>query len=586
MDRRCVPTGAESGQMVSAESRFAKDQLAIILDAITDGITVQDRSGELIYANATAARVLGFPAVEALLTTPVLEILGKFEIYDEAGNPFPPAELPGRLALQGVCAAEAIIRSRPAGTQEDHWAVVRSTPVFDAQGEVRFAINVFRDLTEWKRTEDERTRLLAREQAARAAAEAAQHRLAFLAEASNVLASSLDYETTLHSLTRLAVPTLADWCSVDLLEADGTFRGLGGAHVDPAKERFLHELQRRYPPDPQGHQPGAGVLQTHRSAILPEVSDAYLEATSRDAGHLALRRALGYRSVMIVPLLARDRMVGTIAFVRAEAGRPYGPEDLALAEDLARRAAQAVDNARLYREAQEAVRARNELFSLVSHDLKNPLAVIKSQAQLMKRRASRAGLSESDHLLEGLASIDARVNKMTALIDELLDMARLQIGQPLELDRRPTDLVALAHQVADVYQRATESHRIVIEAAAPELVGHWDADRLERVLGNLLANAIKYTPDGGQITLSVTWEEAADGDWAVLTVQDQGVGIPSGDLPRIFERFFRAGNVAGQIQGAGLGLASARQVVEQHGGTITVDSQEGVGSTFSVRLPL
>jgi signal transduction histidine kinase len=287
-----------------------------------------------------------------------------------------------------------------------------------------------------------------------------------------------------------------------------------------------------------------------------------------------------------VPLLARDRMLGTIAFVRAEAGRPYGPEDLALAEDLARRAAQAVDNARLYREAQEAVRARNELFSLVSHDLKNPLAVIKSQAQLIKRRASRAGVPETDHMLEGLASIDARVNKMTALIDELLDMARLQIGQPLELDRQPTDLVALAHQVADVYQRATESHQIVIEAAAPELVGHWDAVRLERVLGNLLANAIKYTPDGGRITLSVTWEEAADGDWAVLAVQDQGVGIPSGDLPRIFERFFRAGNVAGQIQGAGLGLASARQVVEQHGGTITVDSQEGVGSTFSVRLPL
>jgi signal transduction histidine kinase len=164
----------------------------------------------------------------------------------------------------------------------------------------------------------------------------------------------------------------------------------------------------------------------------------------------------------------------------------------------------------------------------------------------------------------------------------VLDAARLQEGRPLELDRRPTDLVALARRAAAECQQTTGRHRIRCEAQVPRLVGRWDAARLERVLGNLLDNAVKYSPGGTEITLTV----ARSGATAVVAVRDRGVGIPAGDLPRVFERFYRGSNVAGRIGGTGLGLAGVKRIVEQHGGTIEVESVEGVGSTFTVRLPL
>jgi signal transduction histidine kinase len=175
---------------------------------------------------------------------------------------------------------------------------------------------------------------------------------------------------------------------------------------------------------------------------------------------------------------------------------------------------------------------------------------------------------------------------MTTLINELLESVRLQQGQAGPLERRPTDLVALAVQVAEACQQTTERHHITVAARAPALVGEWDADQLERVLSNLITNAIKYSPAGGTIGVMVEPADDAPAGWAVMAVQDQGLGIPAADVTRIFEPFQRAGNVGEWIGGTGLGLASARKIVEQHGGTITVESQEGVGSTFTVRLPL
>ena len=172
---------------------------------------------------------------------------------------------------------------------------------------------------------------------------------------------------------------------------------------------------------------------------------------------------------------------------------------------------------------------------------------------------------------------------MVTLIGELVDVTRLRAGQPLELQRRPTDLVALVGQVAAEYQRTTDRHELRTDVHLPTLVGIWDPERLERVLANLVANAIKYSPAGGPITLRVTREEVAG--WASLAVMDDGIGIPAADLPHVFERFRRGANV-GQVTGTGIGLAGARQIVELHGGTIAVTSQEGRGSTFTVRLPL
>jgi signal transduction histidine kinase len=228
-------------------------------------------------------------------------------------------------------------------------------------------------------------------------------------------------------------------------------------------------------------------------------------------------------------------------------------------------------------------RTRDEFLSAITHDLKTPLTAIRGNAQLLQRRLAQT--PDGARLAARLTSIVEATTSMTALLDELLDVARLQMGQPLTLDRRPTDLVGLVRRVVQ-QQQAGRRHRLHVEATAPQLVGEWEAARLERVVANLLSNAIKYSPQGGAITVRLAAEDAAAGGWAVLAVRDQGLGIPAADLPYIFAGFHRAGNVAGQIPGTGLGLASARQIVEQHGGTISVESQEGVGSTFTVRLPL
>jgi signal transduction histidine kinase len=203
----------------------------------------------------------------------------------------------------------------------------------------------------------------------------------------------------------------------------------------------------------------------------------------------------------------------------------------------------------------------------------------------------------AERLATGLALIDRAALRTLALLNELLDAVRLQAGQTLELVVHPTDLVALAQRVVAMYQPMTDRHRLVVQAHVQALVGQWDAFRLERVVENLLSNAVKYSPSGGEITVSVWQEEqprlAGNGDanaggasWAVLAVRDQGLGIPAADLPRVFGRFERGGNVAGWLPGSGIGLAGARRIVVQHGGTIGVESIEGAGSTFTVRLPL
>ena len=433
----------------------------------------------------------------------------------------------------------------------------------------------------------ENARLYEAERDAHAEAEAAQRRLAFLAEASEILSSSLEYETRLSSLAQLAVPYLADWCIIDMLQEDGAIHRLAIAHIDPSKEKLAHQLQLRYPSiKPEAPHTIMKVLQSGRPWLDSEVSEIRLAAEARDAEHLEILRSLGFKSEMVVPLVARERALGTITFVMGESGRIYSPADLALAEELARRAAMAVENARLYQEARTSVQAREELLSIVSHDLKNPLASIKGYAQLLRRRIERLGIPDAARLLDGLAKIDTASARMVTQIDQLLDAARLRAGQPLDLDLQRIDLVALVRQVAVERQQTSQKHAIQVVTGVPELHGAYDAARIERVFANLLANAIKYSPHGGAIVVDIAREQGDGKSWAVVAVRDQGIGIPAADLPHIFDRFHRAGNVARQIQGTGIGLSSARQIVEQHNGSIEVVSQEGAGATFTVRLPL
>ncbi|MEO6456841.1 MAG: PAS domain-containing sensor histidine kinase, partial [Chloroflexia bacterium] len=247
------------------------------------------------------------------------------------------------------------------------------------------------------------------------------------------------------------------------------------------------------------------------------------------------------------------------------------------------------------REAEEALRVRDELLAVVSHDLKNPLAAIKGNAQLLRQRIEKSDMPDVERFTTVLARVDTAQAKMNMLINELMDFGRLQAGLPLTLQRRPTDLLTLIRQVVAEQQETTERHNIQVVVNVPDLMGRWDAERLERAVTNLLSNAIKYSSDGGDITVTVALEPMPDSQskgeekangWASIVVKDQGLGISSEDLPHIFEWFRRASSVAGRISGAGIGLASSLHAVRQHGGTIEVESEPGSGSTFTIRLPI
>ncbi|HEX9440151.1 MAG TPA: ATP-binding protein, partial [Roseiflexaceae bacterium] len=403
----------------------------------------------------------------------------------------------------------------------------------------------------------------------------------FLAEASNVLAASLDYETTLERVTGLAVPDLADWCAVHILEEDGAIRRLAVAHVDPTKAARVLERPARYPVDPNAQYIVPKVLRTGRSEMYSEVPDALLVEAARDAEHLNTLRLLGFKSYICVPLLAHGRTLGAITFVVAESGRRYDADDLALAEELARRVAVAIENARLYREAQDAVRVREVFLSVASHELKTPLTTLLGNAQLFQRRASREkSLNERDS--RSLSLIVEQASRLNRMIEALLDLSRIETGQ-LSIERAPVDLGTLARRMLDEAQPALDEHTITYHPPGEPLIIVGDELRLEQVIQNLIQNAIKYSPSGGRIDVEV----ARRGDRACVAVTDQGIGIPPAALPRLFSRFYRASNVnPQQFTGMGVGLYVVKEIVNLHGGEVEVTSQEGEGSTFTICLPL
>ena len=292
---------------------------------------------------------------------------------------------------------------------------------------------------------------------------------------------------------------------------------------------------------------------------------------------------------LVVPLGETDGADGTIWIVSHTDERRFDREDARIMTSLAHFTAAAVrlsttaaENARLYQESHAAMHLRDELIGNVSHDLRTPLTTIKGYAQTLQRRLSRWDDPKVQPVAAGLAKIEHAATRMTTQLDELIDLARLQAGQPLEIRREPTDLVALTSELAAEHGERGVRHRVQVESLVAELVGQWDGARLSRVLDNLISNAVKYSPNGGEVCVRLSRDEGH----AVLQIEDHGLGIPEDDLPRIFERFHRAANVTGRIDGIGLGLAGARQIVDAHDGSIAIQSQEGVGTTVTVRLPL
>ncbi len=532
-----------------------RQELAVTLSSIGDAVIATDATGRVRFLNAIAEELTGW-TLAAAVGQPVEQV---FNIIHEETRQ--PVESPvPRVLREGTVVGLAnhtalVARDGTTRSIDDSGA-----PIRDANGSIQGAVLVFRDITARRHAEES---------------------LRVLADVGARLNASLDPTATLQSLADLLVPRFADWCTIDLLDATGGLLETVVHHQNPERVAWARRMRDQFPPD---RHPAGGLrraLQTGQGQALFTVTDAMLVAGARDAAELAYMREYGTRSVLWVPLHARGRTLGVLTLAHTESGREYTAADLAVAEEIARRAGQALDNAALYQDAQAAIRTRDQFLLLASHELKTPLTTLLAGMQLIARRQERAGLlTDADRRTWTL--VQGQVMRLNRLILALLDLSRIQTGQ-LQLDQAPLDLTALARRLVEEAQPGLEQHTLQYSGPPAAVIILGDELRLEQAVQNLLTNAVKYTPNGGGIAVQVT----AAGGQACLTVQDSGIGIPSAALPDLFTRFYRAANATdAHISGLGVGLYVVKEIVTLHGGTVAVESTEGHGSRFTLCFPL
>jgi PAS domain S-box-containing protein len=534
-------------------------RLAAIFDSVADGVTVLDRTGHVRFANDTAAHLLGRRRANEVIGLAGAQLMAEYELLESEGGALDPNLMPTRRAFAGEADPEQVVRFRRRSGGDDHWSLVRARLLAGERSEDDLVVTAFQDITSLKRSEA---------------------RLRLLAEASAILAEPVDYPQALQRVADLAVPGIADWCVVDVLEWTRGVTRAAIAHADRDGLALAREVWQRWPADASRHGAVHEMLARRTPTHVPEVTEEILRAAAQDPEHLAALQQLGMRSVVIVPLEARGEMLGALTAVQSTPGRRFEPADVELVAELGRRIGAAIDVARLVWETQENARLRDEFIAVASHDMRTPLAAVRGYAQLAQRHLDRGEL-DTEALGRWLRDIDASVDRLTDLVSELLDatLVRAEGAVPLQLSRIPMSDVV--REAVERLEPLSDGHRFVVEVADPEPVGVWDAARLGRVLDNILGNAVKYSPDGGEVRIRV----GQDDDTAIVAVADTGIGIAPGDRELIFNPMFRGKNT-GSVAGTGLGLAGSRRLVGLMGGSITVASRLGEGSTFTVRLPL
>ncbi len=531
----------------SSEARFAG-----IVELASDAIVAVDEAQRIVIYNRGAEKIFGHPAGEIL------------------GQPLELLLPPGARAVHRehlVTFGTSPVTARRMGERQPIAGLRRNGEEFPAEASIlKLEVDGRRLFTVVLRDVSERVRR-----------EAGQR---FLSEVSAQLASSLELEETLRCVAERTVEAFADVCLIDLVDEDGGIRRQEARHRDPGK-RELAEALRGFPPDRDHPHLSSRALVSGEAELVREVTSGHLEAGTRDPEHLRRLQALDPTSWVAAPLLARGRTVGSILCLRSGSRTPFDAEDLERVAELGRRAGVAVDNARLYREARDAVQARDDVLAVVSHDLGNPLQAIFIGLEALERtRGARSeGRASSEEYY--LTAIRRSAEVMERLIRELLEIRRMEAGH-LTLNPSPQPLGPLILEALEVMDplarvKSVRIRNLLADSDLPLVAV--DPDRIQQVLSNLVGNAVKHTPEGGRVTL----EGEAGTTEVRVTIRDTGEGIPEDDLSLVFERFWRGG--AGG-RGIGLGLAIARGIVKAHGGRIWAESTVGEGSAFSFTLPV
>jgi len=529
--------------------------LKAIVDSSDDAIISKDLQGTITSWNPAAERMFGYAATETIGRS--IRIIIPADRQDEE-----------TAVLDRIKRGETISHYETIRCRKDGTCLPISLTVSPVRidGTVVGASKIARDITDRKQSQ--------------AAADREQRRTAFLAQMAEALSKSLDYEKTLVNLATLAVPTIGDWCAVDMMQDDGEIARLAVAHVDPEKAELAREVRRRYD-NPNAPYSVTQVIRTGTPAIIPEITDDMIVAAARgDTERVRLFRLLGLTSYMCVPLVAGGRSLGALTLANAESGRRYTADDLKFAEDIASRAALAVDNARSHEQLHQANRLKDDFLATLSHELRTPLNAILGYARMIS-----GGLIAADKLLRAVQTIERNATTLTQMVEDVLDVSRIVSGK-MRLNVQPVDLPLVLHEAVETIRPAAEAKRIRLNAIIDPQVSpiSGDPDRLQQIVWNLLSNAVKFTPKEGQIQLRLERVNSS----VEIIVSDTGTGIAPEFLPHLFERFSQADiDTTRQRTGLGLGLAIVRNLTELHGGSVYASSSgAGTGATFRVRLPV
>ena len=540
----------------SADLRQRTAEIEAILDVLPLGIAIADDPAcRETRVNHALAQLLGLQGTPH--TSLSGQPFGRLPVKaSKDGRELTMEERPMYQAATGGREVSGVVLDVVCANGSRVTLIEYAAPLFLANGSVSGAIGIFVDITERRRVEQEQR---------------------FLARASSILSSSLDYETTLKALARLAVPTFGDYCVVDVLREDGTFGRVDLVVDDPDKMPVAEEL-KKYPPTLMVEGPAIRAIRSGEPFVDNATSPEKARRTAQSPEHLELLRRFGVRSFMMIPLRSRGRTLGLFA-AGSFGGRHYGDEDLGFGLDLASRAALALDNANLYRAAQEANRLKEDFLATLSHELRTPLNALLGWMHILKMPS----VDEATRW-RALESIERNARAQSVLINDLLDVSRVISGK-LRIEQAPVDLPSIVLAAIDAVRPAVRAREIDLNVSLGSVTREvWgDGDRLQQVMWNLLSNAVKFTPPSGRIEVSV--EELATA--VQISVSDNGAGIDSAFLPHVFERFRQADSSTTRMQaGLGLGLAIVRHLVDLHGGSVTVASGGlGRGSVFTVTLP-
>lgn len=513
----------EEEQRLHAETAERAAELEAVFEAIADGVFVFGPRGEVLRGNSAARDLLDMDQPQAFYARPQDERGRRTEVLDTQGSPFPADEWPLFRVIRGeVLKGEQAVDLRVRTPRGERELSVSGAPIRDRHGAITGAVCVLRDVTERRRLE---AQLLSDR-------DRLQQILDVLPE--GIMVADLD-PPVVAAMNRAALEFLG-------------VNAVGQPVPIP-------------PPGPEGEFGARRVDGTPYPIEDLPMERALLRGEVVRGDQFLIRNAVNGREVTILASSAPLRDAG---------GAVYGAVEVF--QDITA--------------LRELERQREEFLTTVSHDLKNPLTSILGISQLLQLRARRIEEPERTRFAESLHAMERTARQMAVQIDELLDITRVRMGRPLVMEFAPADVVALLARVVDEYQKTTDRHILSFQHGDEALVCMIDAPRLQRAMANLLGNAIKYTPDGGEVRTTLMSTAEQDGAWLTISVTDQGVGIPSDEVGRVFDGFYRASNVATQFTGTGIGLKGVRQVVEEHGGTVTLQSTEGAGTTVTIRLPL